>query len=86
MVNIETSKESRELDKLTSKRANLIEKKSDCVNNQLILEDNCQEHTAKYYREIEKDFELASKIEDIERLIRNKKAQIKRKLQNKAVK
>lgn len=69
----------KQLESLEKKLEKKIEQKRVCVNDQFKLEDNDQSHTRKYERLIEKDFELADDIQELERLIRNKKAQIRRK-------
>lgn len=69
-------KYQKELEKLQHKREVLVEKKNVCVAKQFELEDNNKSQTAAYQKQVELDFELAEKIKENERLIRNKKAQI----------
>ncbi len=58
-----------------------IQKKKDlCVAKQFELEDANKTHLAAYQKSIDLDFELASQIVEIERQIKNKKAQIKRRV------
>lgn len=69
----------KQLESLQKRLDKKIEAKRVCVDSQFELEDNDQSHTRKYERLIEKDFDLAYDIEELERLIKNKKAQIRRK-------
>lgn len=71
-------KYQKELEKLQHKLEVLVEKKNVCVAKQFELEDSNKSQTAVYQKQVELDFELAEKIKDNKRLIRNKKAQISR--------
>lgn len=64
--------------KAESKLQTLNTKKNDVVRKQFELEDQDKCHTSSYEKLIEKDFDLADKIEDQERIIKNLKQQISR--------
>ena len=72
----------KKLQSVTAQQQKLIQKKDDCVNAQNAYENEffttdlvtCR----KYQKLIELDFDLASKIEEVSKQIKNIKAQISR--------
>lgn len=75
----------KKLDMAEQKVILLENKKNEVVNKQFKMEDDNKTHLAAYSKLIEKDFDLADKIEEQKRIIKNLKQSICR-AKNKASK
>lgn len=71
----------KKLTSLLLKKEKLIGQKNQVVAKQFEMENDVPEYSfsSKYNKLIERDFELADKIGDVERLIKNVRAQISKK-------
>jgi hypothetical protein len=80
---ISLNQAKKDLEKLELKLEKLNQKKDECFNNQNKMDDEFLHEelssNKKYQKLIEQDFELASQIDDLQKEIKNKKAQVKRK-------
>lgn len=81
MAKISLKKMETKLNSLTNQLTKTRERQNNCVNKQFELENNDLSHTRAYEKQIELDFELASKIEDKQKEINNIKQRIRRKKQ-----
>ena len=71
----------KQLNALTIKREKINNKKEDAIKKQFWFEDNYEgdyNSQSAYIKAIDVDFEMAEKLDDIDRLIANKKAQLNR--------
>lgn len=74
-VNVLTKKLIKCVDQLKV----LEERKNTCVNKQHELEDSGKENTSMYQKQIDLDFELAEKIDEKKKEIKNLNATINRR-------
>jgi len=89
MAKVSIKQLEKKVESLINKRATLEAKKEKCVNDQNELEDTFEGESlscsAKYNRLVDLDFELADKILEVERELKNARVRLNRAIKKEAV-